>query len=85
MTKTAPEIPDFAMLPLYLTCAEVRGIFRISERQLRRYYRGDSKPDGKGGMVFTRTVLGHTRRGGTILFEKTQIQKFLAARTIRID
>ncbi len=81
MKKTAPETPvNFATLPPYLTCAEVRKLLRCSERTLRRYYRGDSR-----GGAASRPILGYAQRVGTTLFAKAEIERFLSRRTVRVE
>jgi Helix-turn-helix domain len=80
--KAAPETQlSFATLPPYLKFNEVKAILRCSDRTLSRYYRGDRKPDGTP----VRPILGYIRRGRSILFAKTELERFLAARTVRIE
>jgi hypothetical protein len=82
--KTKPQpsvIANFSALPMFLTCAETRELLRCSERSLRRYYRGDRKPNGR----VIRPILGYVQRGGNVLFAKAEIEKFLARRTVRVE
>lgn len=61
----------------FLLSVEVRAILRCSKRTLIRLYKGYRDADGR----FRRPVLGSVHRGGRILFEKSEVSRFLAART----
>lgn len=71
--KTA--VPEIASP--FLTAAEVRVILRCSQRTLMRMIHGYDRSDGG----FTRPSLSVTRRGRTILFRKSDIESYVAART----
>ena len=80
--RPLPDVlPNFATLPSYLKFNEVKAILRCSDRTLSRLYRGNRKPDG----TFVRPVLGYVRRGGTILFAKSEIERFLVKRTVVVE
>jgi hypothetical protein len=70
------SIPEINSSPFFLP-AEVCSLLRCSKRTLIRYYKGYVNVDGRR----VRPVLGSVRRGGRILFAKTEIDRFLAART----
>jgi hypothetical protein len=59
-----------------LTFAETRQVLRCSARTLFRLYKGYRKPDG----AFKRAELCHVRRGGSVLFLKSDVEKYLTAR-----
>ena len=61
----------------FLLSAEVRAILRCSKRTLIRLYKGYEDANGK----FRRPVIGSVHRGGRVLFEKSEVSRFLAART----
>ena len=61
----------------FLTAAEVRIILRCSQRTIMRMAHGYTRPDGG----FTRSSLPVTRRGRSILFRKSDIENYVAART----
>lgn len=62
----------------FLLSAEVCSILRCSKRTLARYYKGYVNADGRR----VRPVLGSVRRGGRILFAKTEVERFIAARLV---
>ena len=61
----------------FLVSAEVSAALRISKRTLIRLYKGYDDANGK----FRRPVIGSVHRGGRVLFEKSEVSRFLAART----
>jgi len=61
----------------FLLSTEVRAILRCSKRTLIRLYKGYADANGK----FRRPVIGSVHRGGRVLFEKSEVSRFLAART----
>ena len=73
---SAVAVPEINSSP-FLLSAEVRAILRCSKRTLIRLYKGYRLPDGK----FRRPVLGSVHRGGRILFEKSEVSRFIVART----
>ena len=75
-TSRPAVLPEIISSP-FLLSAEVRIVLRCSKRTLIRLYRGYTKPDGRR----MRPVLGSVRRGSRILFAKTEIERFIAART----
>jgi intein-encoded DNA endonuclease-like protein len=62
---------------LFLLSVEVRAILRCSKRTLIRLYKGYDDANGK----FRRPVIGSVHRGGRVLFEKSEVSRFIAART----
>lgn len=75
---SAPPPIDIYNLPhSHLTSVEARSALRCSERSLLRLYMGYHRSDG----TFTRAALGFTRRGGRVLFAKSEIIRYLEART----
>lgn len=74
--KIAIPLSDINSSP-FLLSAEVRSILRCSKRTLIRLYKGYRDVDGK----FRRPVLGSIKRGNTVLFETSEVNRFLAART----
>lgn len=61
----------------FLLSVEVRAILRCSKRTLIRLYKGYEDTNGK----FRRPVIGSVHRGGRVLFEKSEVSRFIAART----
>ena len=73
--RSIPQPSFFASL--YLTSAEVQAVPRCSKRTLIRYYQGYKKPNG----VYVRPVLGVFHRGRNVLFARSEVQRFITART----
>jgi intein-encoded DNA endonuclease-like protein len=83
MSHTSKQHPPTVNLPVtsspFYLSAEVRSILRCSKRTLIRLYKGYRDAEGK----FRRPVLGSMQRGGRILFEKSEVSRFITARTRR--
>lgn len=60
--------PSAAVLPKFLTSAEVSTLLRIDRRTLRRYTR--------------KRLLTFVRRGGGYLFPLSEVERFLNSRTV---
>jgi hypothetical protein len=75
-SKQRVILPEINSSP-FLLPVEVRSILRCSKRTLIRYYKGYSNANGRR----VRPLLGSVRRGGRILFAKTEVDRFIAART----
>jgi hypothetical protein len=69
---------NLAVMPSFLTSAEVQAVLRCSKMTLYRYYRGYETKKG----TFKRPILSHIRREGRVLFAKSEVVKFLTARMV---